>query len=118
MPKPTIPSSIPASALTRPETPSSLQRAREHEVRNLDARRRELADAQKRVADLERQVSNVERSVEELDEKLAAYTDQERIACLEGEVAGLREELKKHTAYPYYTPAQVVDGRLVFGPGY
>lgn len=95
---------------TSAETPSSLRRARDHEVSNLEHRRRELAHAMDHVASLERQIDNVIRSIEELDEKLAAYTDQERITLLESEMAYLRAELKRVTRGHRYQP----DGQITF----
>lgn len=72
-----------------------VKRARDREVTNLEHRRRELADAQKRVDDLHRQIANVERSIEQLDERLASFTDAERIEQLEERVVDLEDQLNR-----------------------
>ena len=74
-------------------TLADLMHAKEREECNLDARQRELQAARATVLSLERQVSNVEASIDELDERITAASNAERVAYLENEVNRLKSEV-------------------------
>lgn len=94
---PRIPTTI--GIVMRVETPrptlADLERARDREERNLDARQTERADALRRVESLDRQIANVRSSIEDLNERIEACSALERVEFLEGEVQRLKSEVSE-----------------------